>query len=358
MLLLIDGSALLSSQYYGNLPDSYKIAKDNVKKAKTAEEIESANEMLTNSYKDFLQTSTGIYTNGVYGFMKYLFKMIKSQNPEYVAVTWDVTRNTFRRQLSSDYKGTRSETPEPLKQQFKTCQKILSDIGVPQFFSTDYESDDYCGSIVKKFESVTDIKILTKDHDFFQLVSDKTNVYLLCATLKQAADLNSRNGIDGKTIPDKTFLVNNKTIVSEYGFKPESVPLIKALAGDTADNIHGVNGIGEQTAISLANNYSSINDIFAEIEGKSKDELDLLKEKWKTFGIKRSPIKYLESKESFIYPDGTVKSAKEMAELSYNLAKIKTDIEIDITLDDLKYCIDKENAKNILLNYEIKSISI
>ena len=189
-LLLIDGSSLLNSQYFGNIPNSLKEAKDLKKKAKTPEEIKIAEDKIEEAYKDILQTKDGIYTNAVYGFMKYLFSAIKIVNPKYLVITWDVTRNTFRRTLMPEYKGNRGVVDNPLKEQFKTCQELLKNMKVKQFFSDTYESDDFCGSLVKKFDGQVEIGILTKDHDFFQLVSDTTNIYLLCQTLKIAKELN------------------------------------------------------------------------------------------------------------------------------------------------------------------------
>ncbi|MBO7632560.1 MAG: DNA polymerase I, partial [Lachnospiraceae bacterium] len=116
--LIIDGSSLLSTQYYGNLPRE-------VLMGKTQEEREQ-------NYKKIMHTGAGVYTNGVYGFLRSLFRIIGTMPPKYLAVTWDLTRDTFRRELYPDYKGNRGETPYPLKDQFALCQRVLSDIGVRQ----------------------------------------------------------------------------------------------------------------------------------------------------------------------------------------------------------------------------------
>ena len=103
-LLLIDGSSLLSTQYFGNLPRE-------ILYAKKQEEKEAW-------YHKIMMTSKGVYTNGIFGFLRYLFKIIKEQKPAYLAVAWDLTRDTFRRELYADYKGNRSETPEPCNRQY------------------------------------------------------------------------------------------------------------------------------------------------------------------------------------------------------------------------------------------------
>ena len=354
-LLLVDGSSLLNSQYFGNIPNSLRVAKDLKKKAKTDEEVEKANEEIEKAYKDLLQTSTGIYTNGVYGFVKYLFSAIKVLNPTHVVVTWDVTRDTFRRDMMPEYKGNRGAVESPLKQQFKTCQELLAKMNIKQFFSTDYESDDYCGSLVEKFENDSKIYILTKDHDFFQLVSENTNILLLCQTLKISSSLNSKYGINEKEIPQKTFLVNPTTLREEYGLTPEAVTFVKGIAGDTADNIPGIPNIGDTTALALSNIYKNIEDLYSDIEGKSDKEIEEVVKKWKDKGIKRNPLKYLTATDVFTNK-GESLSAKEIGLLSEKLATIKTDIEVSDSIDDLSFINDTELFKNSLKEYEITSI--
>lgn len=356
-ILLVDGSAVLNTQYHGNMPDSVKLAKKNLKIAKTPEEIEKAKEDLKKSYNDILHTKDGVYTNAVYGFMKFLIASIKAINPEYLVVTWDVSRNTFRRDLMPEYKGNRSETEDPLKQQFKTCQELLSKIGIKQFFSTTYESDDYCGTLVKKFESEADIQIITKDHDFFQLISDNTNVLLLCQTMKQANELNTKYSINTKDIPMKTFLVNKDTLLAQYDLTPEAVTLVKGLAGDTADNIPGIPNIGDKTAIGFSKIYKSVEEVYNEIEGKSDDEISNILADWKKLGIKKSPIKALTEKAAFT-TNGKVLSAKEVGILSQTLATIKTDIDLDINLSDLKLNYDKTVIASVLKEYDIISLKL
>ena len=157
-LLLIDGSSLLTTQYYGNLPKEILFAKTEEEKKK--------------HYYRIMQTKTGIYTNAVYGFMRILLKIIKEQKPGYLAVAWDKSRNTFRREIYSDYKGNRGETPVPLKDQFILCEELLQKMGIRQFMDDKFEADDFCGTLSKKFEKEIPVKILTKDNDYLQLVTE------------------------------------------------------------------------------------------------------------------------------------------------------------------------------------------
>lgn len=356
-LLIIDGSSLLNSQYFGNIPNSLKDAKDLRKKAKSNEEVEFANKKILEAYKDILQTKDGVYTNAVYGFMKYLVSAIKVLNPKYLAITWDVTRNTFRRELMPEYKGNRGAVDDPLKAQFKTCQELLRKIGIAQYFSEEYESDDFCGSLVKKFEGLVDINILTKDHDFFQLVSDHTNVLLLCQTAKIAKELNDKHSIDAKTIPQKTFVVNNDTLLAEYELSADKVALVKGLAGDSSDNIPGIPNIGEGSAKILSKIYSSVEEIYDVIDGKNEEELKKIAADWKAQGLKRNPMKYLLAEHVFENGEESL-SAKEIGILSQKLATIKTDIDLDVSIDDLALNYDKEVIGNALKEYEIVSISL
>lgn len=356
-LLLIDGSSLLNSQYFGNTPISLKTAKDLRKKAKTEEEIKIADEKIKEAYKDLLQTKDGVYTNAVYGFVKYMISAIKVMNPEYIAITWDVTRNTFRRTLMPSYKGNRGTVEDPLKQQFKTCQELLKKMGIPQYFSEEYESDDFCGSLVKKFEKDADVYILTKDHDFFQLISDKTNILLLCQTLKIAKDLNTKHSINDKNLPAKSFLVTKETLLNEYGLKPNTVTFVKGLAGDTADNIPGIPNIGDVTAIALSNLFDSVETLYSNIEGKSETELKDILNDWKKAGVKRNPFKYLLAENVFENDENKL-SAKEIGILSQQLATIKTDINLEVTINDLKLIYDKEKFLEVLKEYEIISLKL
>ena len=131
-LLLIDGSSLLSTQFFGNLPREILFAKTPEEKEKYFDKI--------------MMTSGGVYTNAVYGFLRTIFSILRDQKPQYLAVAWDLTRDTFRRRLYPDYKGNRSETMAPLSMQFDLCQKVLREMNIPEFMSEEYEADDWCGT--------------------------------------------------------------------------------------------------------------------------------------------------------------------------------------------------------------------
>lgn len=314
--LIIDGSSLLCTQFYGN---------------------------------DLLQAPTGEYTNGVYGFMRVLSKIVKNFKPSHLAVCWDVSRNTFRKEAFSDYKANRDETPDPLKQQFILCQKILKNIGVKQFFSENFEADDYAGTLSKMFENDINIKIMTKDKDYFQCLSEKTHIWKICNKKKDWENLITKYSLDKKTMPDKLFELTPEILELEYGYSKEKVVLIKALMGDSSDNIPGIEGIGEKSALVLAQNYSSLEEIYSEIEGMDEAALD----SWRKTLKLRKPVTAALLKEETKYEG---KTNKDLGLLSQELATIKRDIPLDITLDDLVLNIDSKKAEEELLKLAIKTI--
>ena len=399
-LLVIDGSSLLSTSFYGTAREFLM--------AKTPEDREEA-------AKKLLQTSDGVYTNGVYTFMKTLLNLINTQKPSHMAVVWDISRQTFRQQIAGGtYKGTRKETPHPLKQQFVTTQNLLEGI-IPQFKSDFddeeiYEADDFAGSIAKKFEEEIPVFLYTKDEDYLQLVSENTRVWLVTS---KADDMFEECGLDKKEfkVPNGAFEFTPVTLKQVKGIEPYQIIEYKALCGDTSDNIPGVKGVGEKAVIPLLNEYGCIENIYDTIENLApKDEKALKKFFKDSLGIARSPISYLlkdgimmtsdaeqltykcieeavteeqiKTQEvvreklgetrfaiEFTCEDGLNKfmnteiygleqSAKESAFMSKQLATIKTDVPQlkDKVLDDLKLDLDKDKLKEKLEKLEIKTL--
>ena len=339
-LLLIDGSSLLTTQFYGNLPREIMFAK-------TLEEKEKY-------FHKIMMTSTGIYTNGVYGFMRTLLKIIKEQKPTYLAVAWDVSRNTFRRELYPEYKANRGDTLVPLKEQFILCQEALKKMNVIQLMDARYEADDFCGSVAKKFEHQVPVKILTKDNDYLQLVTENTNLWMMHSTAEKTEQLFKKYHIDPKTVcvPDRAFNYTPQLVKEEFGINPENVNSLKGLMGDASDNIKGVAGIGEATAVKLISEYKTITNLYDAIENLDKNGEKQIKEYWKeTLGLKRSPLNYLlkESDEELV--------GKKAALLSEKLATIKCDIDLpDVTLDTFRCHLDVEGARTIFEDLEFHSL--
>lgn len=169
--VIVDGSSMLSTCYYAVLPREIMFAKTEEEKQK--------------HYGKILHAGDGTYTNAIFGMLKTIASLLKKQKPGYIAFVFDKTRDTFRRELYAEYKGTRGATPEPLKQQFVLIESILEEAGFRVLYSDDYEADDYAGSLVMKFRSQVPVVVMTKDHDYLQLVNDEYNVRAWMVQAKQ-----------------------------------------------------------------------------------------------------------------------------------------------------------------------------
>ncbi len=338
-LLIIDGSSLLSTQFFGNLPREIVFAKTPEEKAVYFPRI--------------MQTSTGVYTNAVYGFMRVLLRILKEQRPAYLAVAWDLSRNTFRRELYPDYKGNRGETLAPLRDQFALCQEVLRSMKVPQFMDERYEADDFSGTLTSMFEGQVPVRIMTKDRDYLQLVSEHTQLWMIHSTAKKTEELYEKYGMRQRDydVPDRTFPFTPELVEKEFGVKPESVNSLKGLQGDASDNIKGVPGVGEMTAAALIHEYGSVEALYDALRGLDEKGKKALAEDWKTrLGIKRSPMGPL------LKTSETELVGEKAALLSKTLATIKRDIPVSVTLEELRLQIDEEAALKEFDRLEFRSL--
>lgn len=205
-----------------------------------------------------MKNSKGFPTNALYGFTNMINKIINEEQPEYMAVAFDVGTN-FRREKYDFYKDGRKETPEDLVRQFPYARKILHAMGVPYFELEPYEADDIIGTLARMVEEDDDFNgtIISSDRDLLQLVS---------------------NQLDMKLLKQKGFIkYTPESFYEEYKLEPIKIIDIKALAGDSSDNIPGVKGIGEKTALTLLQEFGSIEGIYEhidEIKGKKKELLE------------------------------------------------------------------------------------
>ena len=244
-----------------------------------------------------MKNSNGFPTNALYGFVGMMNKIISEEKPEYVAVAFDIGKN-FRKQKYETYKDGRNETPEDLKVQMPLAREILDGMGIKHFELEPYEADDIIGTFAKMCEEDPEYEalIVSSDKDLLQLISDETQVKLL----KQ-----------------KDYIrYNHKNFVEDWGFEPIRMIDYKALAGDPSDNIPGVKGIGDKTAINLLKQYDTIEDIYEhidEIKGKMREKLE---------------------------------ADKESAFISKEIATIYREVPLDVSLDDVKY----NGADFVLLN--------
>lgn len=234
-----------------------------------------------------LSNKDGEYSNAVYGFVNMLLKVINEANPSHLVVAFDYGKKTFRNELYNEYKGTRKGTPEELKPQFAILKRLLEAMKITYIELAGVEADDIIGSISKKFNVPT--IILTGDKDSLQLIDSTTEVWL------------TKKGIS------ETAIMTEDSFFETYGLKPFQMIDLKSLMGDSSDNIPGVKGVGEKTAIDLLKTYETTENVYENIEsikGKLKEKL-------------------VEN--------------KDMAFLSKTLATIKTDVNINYELNDFTY---------------------
>lgn len=337
MFLVIDGSSMLVTAYHGLLPNEIRFERDDEKKKL--------------HYDKIMHTSDGIYTNAIYGMLTQILKIATEQKPEYMAIVFDKSRNTFRRDMYADYKAQRKSTDEPLKQQFVLMEQIIEQLGIKCLYDDKIEADDLAGSIIKLFEDSQDMRFMTKDHDYLQLVNDRTRGWMVQTSKDNVKMLEEKYlkeygiNLEDFKLPEKVFEFGPAIVKGEEGVEPIQIIDKKAICGDSSDNIPGVKGVGDAAVIPLLSKYKTVEEIYEEIEKceDEKQEKELAK-KWKEeLGVKRSPIKNL-------------KEQKEIAFLSKKLATIKTDAKVPSDINEYKYKIKKDTLKEILERYEFKSL--
>ena len=206
---------------------------------------------------NIMKNSKGFPTNAIYGFINMINKIIHEENPEYIMIAFDKGK-TFRHDKYESYKDGRSETPEELKVQFPKAKEICEAMGIKYFEIDNYEADDIIGTFTKKVDEDKEYTatIISSDKDLLQLISDEVDVKLLKQT--------------GFVRMDK------KLFMETYGVPPIGMIDLKALMGDASDNIPGVKGIGEKTAISLLTKYQTLDNLYEhidEISGKTREKL-------------------------------------------------------------------------------------
>ena len=213
-LVLIDGNSLLNRAYY-------------------------ATHMLT--------TKSGMPTNAVFGFTKLLLKLIDDLKPDLLCVAFDLKAPTFRHKMYDGYKATRKPMPDDLAVQMKTLKSLLSSMRIAICEKEGYEADDIIGTLSHRFADTKSI-VITGDRDAYQLIDDQTDVYIT------------------KTGVSELLRLNKDNFEQQIGYRPDQVIDMKALMGDSSDNIPGVPGIGEKTARALLEKYDTLDELYAHID--------------------------------------------------------------------------------------------
>ena len=264
-LLIIDGNSIMNRAFYGIM----------------------ASKMLT--------TPDGKYTNAVYGFLAILFKELEDLKPTHIAVSFDLKAPTHRHKMYEGYKANRHGMPDELAQQMPVIKEILEDMNIAIIQKEGYEADDILGTLSNMAEKEgLDVTILSGDRDTFQLATDRITIRIPRTKA-------------GKTEEDD---YNRLKIQEVYGLEPKSLIQVKGLMGDSSDNIPGVPGIGEKTALKLIQEYKNIDNLYKALEGGTSTIKGSLKEK--------------------------LESNKDLALMSKNLGEILLDAPLNISLDELK----------------------
>ena len=252
-----------------------------------------------------LQTADGTYTNAVYGFLAIMFKLFEDTKPEYLAVAFDVKHPTKRHEMYKDYKGTRKGMPDELAAQMPIIKKVLEAMNIKVIELPGYEADDILGTLAKHSEKKgTDVILLTGDRDSFQLASDKITIRIPRTKA-------------GKT---ETEDFDRNKILEVYGIEPKQLIEVKGLMGDTSDNIPGVPGVGEKTALNLIKEFGSVDSIYEKLANGEQVAKGKLKE--------------------------NLENNKDLAILSRELGRIDTDSPIDRELSIYK--VQEWDKKKVL----------
>lgn len=264
-LVLIDGNSIMNRAFYGIMGSKALTTKD------------------------------GKFTNAIYGFLAILFKLMEDEKPEYLGVSFDLKKPTARHELYEGYKANRKGMPNELAEQMPIIKEVLKAMNIDIIEKEGYEGDDIIGTLSRYGEQKgLEVIILSGDRDTFQLATDKVKIHIPRTKA-------------GKT---ETEIFDREKVKEVYGIEPKQLIEVKGLQGDTSDNIPGVPGIGEKTALSLIQKFETIDNLYkkletgeSELKGKQKEKLE---------------------------------ENKELAYLSRTLGEINTKVPIEDTLEELK----------------------
>ncbi len=253
-------------------------------------------------------TKDGLPTNGIFGFVKLLLKIIDDEHPEYLCVAFDVHAPTFRHKMYDEYKGTRKPMPDELRVQFPVLKELLREMNICTVELPGYEADDIIGTFSRKYEGIESV-IFTGDRDSFQLVNDKVTV---CFTKRGVSDVDRLTG---------------ENFFEKVGLTPAQIIEEKALMGDSSDNIPGVKGIGEKTTKQLLAEFHSVDELYRRLD-EVKDTVAM-----------------------------RLILGEPMARLSHTLATINVNVPLNLSLEDCKLSLPfTEEVRTHFAKLEFRSL--
>ncbi len=271
-----------------------------------------------------MRTAEGTPTWAVYGFFNNLFALLKKIKPDAIAVSFDVSRITFRNELYPEYKAHRDSMPDEMRSQMDLIRRGVELLGIPIYEKSGFEADDVIGTLAcKAAKEGFWVQILTGDQDAFQLVDD------LDPTNSEKAHAGKIEILIPPRMPrDEMKTYDRQAVLEKWGIYPEQVIDFKGLKGDASDNIPGVPGVGDKTAVKLLTEYQTLENLYAHIDQLPKNKM---REKLEAF--------------------------KDQAFLSKVLATINREVPLDVTWEDCKLVIpDLEALKDFITQMEFKSI--
>ena len=324
-LLLIDGNSIMNRAFYG-VPD------------------------LTNV--------NGLHTNAVYGFLNILFRFLDEENPDYLAIAFDLHAPTFRHKMYEAYKGTRKGMPDELREQVPYIKNLVKEMNIKTLELEGYEADDLLGTMAKRAQNKgMEVSLLSGDRDLLQIADEHIKIRV------------------PKTIKGQTTVEDYypKDVFEKYKVTPSEFIQLKALMGDSSDNIPGVPKVGEKTASELVIQYHSLDKIYECIDEIKKDSIrNSLKENkdlaylcLKLATIETNApinVEFDELKNEITYSEGGYNILQELGLRTYlkkfedNMSKIKNDVSLDNlsvsdldSIDELMSVLDKTNDANVSL---------
>lgn len=261
------------------------------------------------SYRgNFMLNEEGVPTNGVYQFLRYLLDAVDTFEPTHVICCWDMGSKTFRTKMYDSYKANRSEPPTELIPQFDLVKEVVDAFDMPNVGIENFEADDCIGTLAKQFSIEHEVMILTGDQDILQLIEPSISVVIM------------RKGMGNYEV------FNSENFYKKKGLLPRQIIDLKGLMGDTADNYPGVKGIGEKTALKLLQEHQSIDGLLENIDTLPK-------------GIQTK-----------------INANLDLLHLSRNLAEIRCDVPVEVSLDKALWNVNRDKVKQKLAELKMNHL--
>lgn len=237
--------------------------------------------------------SAGFPTNATYGFISFMMKLLKRHQPKYLAVALDAGRDTFRNQMFVEYKGNRRQAPADLVLQLPDIRRVLDALNVVALELENYEADDLIGTVCATLcDDNCEVIVVSSDKDLMQLVTEKVSLL--------------------DSVKDRW--IGTREVIARFGVEPERVPEVLGLMGDAVDNIPGVKGVGQTTAIALMKQFRDLDELYGNLDRLQQSNL-------------RGSARLREA----------LKNGKDTAFLSRDLATIRKNVPIQIDLEELRF---------------------